>query len=183
MFCLRLGFLVLICAVGCRDVDSDADASGDGSGGSEDSCVFETYGCGGLAACFNGIEYADSLACDLSDAQAQYGYECSLLALRDNISSALQINTCGGSCGYYDTVYVLGDGTAAYQRRHCVMPGEPPNVEPFRRVLVRAPEYFQACLDGGPIASVSCLSDWFEPGSCIPGACCSLPNSQGLPAC
>ena len=159
--------------------DDDTASSADGG-----SCEFESFSCTSLAACaVNRVEYSDPLVCDLGEAHALEGYQCSLLSLRDNVSSLLVISLCGGTCGYDDTVYVLGDGTAIYQRRHCLPPEEPLIVEPFRRVTVRAPEFFQACLDGGDVAAVACLSDWFEPGSCVPGACCPYPEFGELDAC
>jgi hypothetical protein len=69
-------------------------------------------------------------------------------------------------CSYYDRIYMLGDGTAIYER-------ELNDRAPVLRVEVRPPEYFEACLASeDPEVVAPCFTDWFAAEYCVQLECC-----------
>ena len=112
--------------------------------------------------------------------------DCTLQHLRDGVVAALQIDEClADGTGLHDNVVVLGDGTATLQRTTIIDTLRGQSVhEPMRRLVVRPPAYFDECLQTEDLTVVrECLFRWFEPGQCIPEACCPGENNADLPPC
>lgn len=172
---------------GCSDdgdeaeADDDAGSAGDVTGGED--CIFQRNECAMPFSCDPvQVAYVVPEVCEsgVSDLGAD---QCALTALRDRVPGGLNIQFGGFDCLHNDDIAILGDGTAVVTR---VRPQgtSDPSRDPPQRVSMRPAEFFQSCLDSADLAiRLDCLANWFEEGSCVPGACCPMPNDGDLPPC
>jgi len=162
---------------------SGAATEADQTGG---ECSFESFECTPPGTCGAAlVQYPPDGVCSVSASTVISGdVACIFTAFRDGVPGGFPVESCGGECGQRDWVVVLGDGTAVLERTNCPPNDVLPTTELPRRVAVKPASFFQSCLDASDASLVvSCLTEWFEPESCVPGACCPVPNTQGLPPC
>jgi len=176
----------------CGPARSTSAGSSEASGAATEpeqtggECSFESFECSPAITCGGAlVQYLPDGECSVSASTVVSGdLTCIFTAFRDGVPGGFPVDTCGDECGQRDEVIILGDGTAVLERTNCPPNDVPPTTDRPRRVAVKPPDFFQTCL-GTSDASllVTCLTEWFEPASCVRGACCPVPNPQGLPPC
>jgi len=186
----RRGAVLLAGAVACGAPSTESGSGGaiDGSGlastssGEHLMCNWSGGGCGLPNTCI-GFGAGVVWTCGSSTYEFMGELQCVLQSLQGGVRGSLGIGVGGDTCGYVDEIWLLGDRTAVFirswQREDGLSSEDPP-----RRVRLREPAFFDACVAGQEDSAIrDCLMDWFDPDIPVDGECCPVPNDCGLPPC
>jgi hypothetical protein len=155
-----------------------------------DACDLGEYACPIGFPCTS-VRIGDGSCVDLPEGEGLRLYgdpACVLGMLRDGTTGNFFVDVCPAtSPPLTDYVTVLGDGTADLARVRAATQS-PTNEwfyrDPDRRIIVKPPEFFDACIGSEDLSLVlECLTTWYEPELCMPDACCPVDNQLGHPPC